>query len=325
MIKIESNSSKNLLAFSAGIDSTALFFILLNNNIPFDIAIVDYNIREQSKQEVLYAQELAKKYNKKCHLKEVTLESTSNFEKNAREIRYSFFEELIKENSYQTLFTAHQLNDKLEWFLMQLSKGAGLPEILGLNKEEKRALYTLKRPLLDISKDELKEFLIQNNISYFIDQSNYDKKYRRNLFREEFSNNFLLKYKEGVKNSFEYLQNDLDSLNIEQTPIYYKEELVIYKALKDDNINIRIIDKAVKKLGFLISSQTRKEILEKREVVISHKLSVSITANHIWISPYLTSTMNKDFKELCRVNKIPKNSRAYLSTLENYSEIIKSL
>ncbi|NLN13488.1 MAG: tRNA lysidine(34) synthetase TilS, partial [Arcobacter skirrowii] len=42
----EIKSSKNLLAFSAGVDSTALFFLLLNSNIPFDIAIVDYNIRE---------------------------------------------------------------------------------------------------------------------------------------------------------------------------------------------------------------------------------------------------------------------------------------
>ena len=51
-------SSKNLLAFSGGADSTALFFLLLENDIPFDIAIVDYAIREQSKEELLFAQEL---------------------------------------------------------------------------------------------------------------------------------------------------------------------------------------------------------------------------------------------------------------------------
>ena len=58
-------NSKNLLAFSAGVDSTALFFILLQNNINFDIAIVNYNIRKQSKEEVEYAQELAHKHNLK--------------------------------------------------------------------------------------------------------------------------------------------------------------------------------------------------------------------------------------------------------------------
>jgi tRNA(Ile)-lysidine synthase len=54
-------SSKNLLAFSAGVDSTALFYLLVQNDVQFDIAIVDYNIRSASKDEVSYARELADK------------------------------------------------------------------------------------------------------------------------------------------------------------------------------------------------------------------------------------------------------------------------
>ena len=56
--------SKNLLAFSAGVDSSALFFLLLKQNIPFDIAIVNYNVRVQSKDEVNYAKELIKQSEK---------------------------------------------------------------------------------------------------------------------------------------------------------------------------------------------------------------------------------------------------------------------
>lgn len=62
------NTSKNLLAFSSGVDSSALFFILLENNIPFDLAIVNYNTREESKNEIAYAKELTEKYNKKNFL-----------------------------------------------------------------------------------------------------------------------------------------------------------------------------------------------------------------------------------------------------------------
>ena len=65
-------NNKNLLGFSGGVDSSAMFFFLLNNNIDFDIAIVNYNLREQSKEEVKYAFELAKKYNKKIYLKEIS-------------------------------------------------------------------------------------------------------------------------------------------------------------------------------------------------------------------------------------------------------------
>ena len=58
LTSIKNQTTNNLLAFSGGVDSSALFFILLENNIPFDICIVDYGLREQSKLEVEYAYEL---------------------------------------------------------------------------------------------------------------------------------------------------------------------------------------------------------------------------------------------------------------------------
>ena len=67
--------SKNLLAFSSGVDSTALFFLLFEKNIPFDIAIVNYNMRIQSLDEVTYAKHLASKYNKQIFLKDVKIKS----------------------------------------------------------------------------------------------------------------------------------------------------------------------------------------------------------------------------------------------------------
>ena len=88
-------NQKNLLAFSAGVDSTALFFLLLEQNISFDIAIVNYNVRIQAMQEVAYARELALKYNKQIFIRDIKLENSSNFEKTARDIRYKFFEEII--------------------------------------------------------------------------------------------------------------------------------------------------------------------------------------------------------------------------------------
>ena len=92
----------NLLAFSAGVDSTALFFILIEEDIDFDIAIVNYNTRVQSQDEVKYAKYLAQKYKKKCFVKSVTLKS-SDFEKRARDERYSFFFQLCTQYKYDTI------------------------------------------------------------------------------------------------------------------------------------------------------------------------------------------------------------------------------
>ncbi|QKF74208.1 tRNA(Ile)-lysidine synthetase [Aliarcobacter faecis] len=305
-------NTKNLLAFSAGVDSTALFFLLLNSKTPFDIAIVNYNTREQSKEEVEYAKFLAQKYNKKIFIKDVKLETNSNFEKTARDIRYSFFEELIKDNSYEILITAHQLNDLFEWFLMQLSRGAGLVELLGMNEFEKKNEYSIFRPLLNISKDKLENFLKENHIKYFVDSSNCDEKYRRNYFRKHFSNNFLNEFKQGVTKSFEFLNNDLNSLNIKTEPIKKFEELEIFKNLQDDNLNLRVIDKSLKKRGFLLSNKERNEILKQKELTISHKINISITENYIFIAPKIEVIMSKEFKEFCRIKKIPQNIRAYI-------------
>ena len=304
--------SKNLLAFSAGVDSSALFFLLLKQNIPFDIAIVNYNVRVQSKDEVNYAKELALKYNKQIYIKDIKLESTSNFEKMARDIRYKFFEEIIDENSYETLITAHQLNDKLEWFLMQLTKGAGLVELIGFNEFEQKENYKVYKPLLEITKEELESFLKQENIKYFIDNSNFDEKYKRNYFRHNFSDKLLSEYTNGIKKSFKYLQDDINSLNIEITPIKNFNELEIYQNQKDNNLNIRIIDNSLKKRGFLLSSAQRKEIIKQKEITISHKINITLNEDFIWICPKIEINIDKKFKEFYRINKIPKNIRNYI-------------
>ncbi|MCT7577708.1 tRNA lysidine(34) synthetase TilS [Aliarcobacter butzleri] len=304
--------SKNLLAFSAGVDSSALFFLLLKQNIPFDIAIVNYNVRVQSKDEVNYAKELALKYNKQIYIKDIKLESTSNFEKTARDIRYKFFEEIIDENSYETLITAHQLNDKLEWFLMQFTKGAGLVELIGFNEFEQKENYKVYKPLLKITKEELENFLKQENIKYFIDNSNFDEKYKRNYFRHNFSDKLLNDYTNGIKKSFKYLQDDINSLNIEITPIKIFDELEIYKNQNDNNLNIRIIDNSLKKRGFLLSSAQRKEIIKQKEITISHKINITLNEDFIWICPKIEINIDKKFKEFYRINKIPKNIRNYI-------------
>lgn len=310
MITTEITTQKNLLAFSGGIDSTALFFLLLEQNIPFDIAIVNYNTRKQSKQEVVYALSLALKYKKQCFIHDVTLEH-SNFEHTARQVRYEFFEEIIEEYSYETLLTAHQLNDKLEWFFMQLSRGAGLSELLGLNAVLEKPNYTILRPLLEVSKSTLESYLQQHKIHYFHDESNEDISYKRNYFREEFCTKFIQEFEHGVQKSFQYLHNDLTSLDITHKPFFTYKELDVFKNLHDDNRNIRIIDMALKQKGYVLSCAQRNEIIKQKECVISNWV-IALHELGIFICPYSQTVMPKEFKELCREHKIVKKIRAYL-------------
>jgi tRNA(Ile)-lysidine synthase len=307
-------NTKNLLAFSAGIDSTALFFLLLENETFFDIAIVDYNQREQSKQEIQYAKDLAQKYNKKCFTTTYNEEKFS--EKLARDFRYDFFEQLVNENNYEVLLTAHQLNDKLEWFFMQLSKGAGAVELLGLEEKLQKENYTIYRPLLNYTKQELQEYLDSKNIKYFIDQSNFDEQYKRNHIRHNFSDKFLQEFKNGITKSFSYLQKDKNEL-LDIEILHHEKDLYIIKNQNSNLKNIRTIDQTLKKLGHLLTSKEKEEICDKKDVVIGHKWVVCIT-DKIYICPYMQTTIPKEKKEEYRTKKIPSKVRAYIYFLTTY-------
>ena len=150
-------AGKNLLAFSHGVDSTALFYLLDEAGVKFDLAIVNYNVRAQSKDEVDSARNLAAKFNKQIYAKSVRL-GASNFEHEARAARYEFFGQICRERGYENLILAHQFDDKFEWFLMQLGRGAGLSELLGMQELETREDYVIARPLLGVRKCELERF-----------------------------------------------------------------------------------------------------------------------------------------------------------------------
>lgn len=303
-------NKKNLLAFSAGIDSSALFFLLIENKIKFDIAIVDYGVRKQSKEEVLHAKALAKKHKLFCHHIKAPLFGT-HFEKQARDFRYGFFESLISVEGYDILLTAHQLNDQFEWLLMRLSKGAGTSELLGLEAVSTRENYTLVRPLLSYTKEELLSYLNTHQYPYFIDESNADDTFERNAFRKEFSDPLLAKYSEGIKRSFDYLRQDKARLESDFETQCSQKELRIIK-LHRLTTKAKAADLALKELGYLLSAAQRKEIEKENTLVIGGEWAIELQNNLLYIAPYVITDMPKKFKERCRVKKIPSKIRPYV-------------
>ena len=314
----------NLLAFSGGVDSSALFFLLLEEKIDFDIVIVNYQTRQQSDQEVAYAHILAKQYHKQCHLLTTSL-SDNNFEATARTIRYDFFEQLIKEYDYNNLITAHQLDDRVEWLLMQLSKGAGLYELLGSQSIEEKDNYSLVRPLLETTKSELREYLAMNDIQFFEDESNKDEKYKRNFFRHNLAAPLLKKYSSGIKKSFTYLDEDLSALHQDNSTVNNVDELYYINDAGSRRSTIIAVDKLLKKLGFLMRQGDKERLKECDEHVVGRKYVVSFQGNLCFISPYRNNEMSKEFKEQCRVLNVPIKLRPYLFDNSDAFEVVHGL
>ncbi len=295
---------RNLLAFSYGSDSSALFRFLVQKKIDFDLVMINYKTRKNSDLEEQKAKELALEFHKKIFIKSAPV-IKGNFEKEARDFRYDFFEKICLEQNYSNLILAHHLNDQLEWFLMQLSRGAGLAEILGMQEYEKRQNYTLLRPLLFTSKDEILSYLKENDIFYFQDESNENEKYFRNYIRKNFSNAFVSKFHQGLKRSFFYLDEDRKKL-------YDLESIKEIQGLMICPKNESLIAKAVKMKGLLLSAAQRKEFL-KGDCVLGGKIGIVYKDEKAIIFKYETcQKLPKEFKETCRIAKIPRLLRAYL-------------
>lgn len=303
---------KNLLAFSGGADSTALFFLLLKHNIPFDIAIVDYGVREQSKEEVAYAQKLAQTHNLRCHLLKAP-KIEQNFEAKAREIRYAFFEELIKEYGYDNLLTAHHLGDRFEWMLMQFCKGAGCAEIAGMQSIQNREFYKLVRPLLHLDKKELLAYLHANEKEYFEDESNLDEDIKRNSFRHNYSIPLLEKYLSGIKKSFDYIDEDRAEL-IDEIELESIDDFAYFKSSHNLRADIFTIDKYLKSRLYMLSASEREALKETSTVIVGRRFIVNQDRGFVFIAPYEKENIKMDerFKDECRVLKIEPKLRPYL-------------
>ena len=294
---------KNLLAFSYGSDSTALFYALVGQGIEFDMAMINYKMRAQSDEEERAAGDLAREFNKKIFVKTAP-KFDKDFQHQAREFRYEFFAEICAEFGYTNVLVAHHLNDRFEWFLRQFARGAGVVELLGMKECEKRPNFTLVRPFLNTPKAEILAFLQEKKVKFFVDESNENEKYERNFIRKHFAAPFLERFSAGAKKSFAYLEKDARAL--------CDDEIAEFKGILACANNESVIAKAAKQKGIVLSTKQRKE-LAKGDCVLSNKVGVVFVNEKALIFEYeICEKIPKKFKERYRKARTPKLLRAYL-------------
>lgn len=300
---------KNLLAFSGGIDSSALFFTLIQYKIPFEIAHVNYQTRAQSDIETAHIKALCQIHKIPCHVFTCKLPK-SNFEHRARSIRYAFFARVLRQQNLQILLSAHQLNDRLEWLLMRLLQGSGTLGLAGFSQREAWKEWELIRPFSKITKTNLQAFLDINSLPYFIDESNHDPSYLRNKIRHNFSDALLNLGASGIESSLDFLEIDAKIL---QGPKPQKLKKLWRINRRETPSPVGVIDKILKQEGILMS-QGQRQSLTCKDGVIANKFAVGWHEDFVGIAPYVKASMSKDFKEACRKAKIPPLLRPYMYT-----------
>lgn len=244
-----------VIGCSTGPDSMALFDMILKIREEYNLKIVcahvNHNIRKQSIEE----EEFLRNY---CLDKNVIFESMTidkygddNFHNEARNIRYDFFSKLVYKYHANYLMTAHHGDDLIETILMRIVRGSHLEGYSGFHKIVECDGYKIVRPLIYYTKSELEEYDIQNNVKYYIDDSNFKMKYTRNRYRKHVVP-FLKEEDKNVHKKFLKF-----SKNIEEASLYIKKERDKYlKKVTDTKTGYIKIDEFKE-----IDSYLQKEIL----------------------------------------------------------------
>lgn len=281
---------KSIVCCSGGVDSIVLFYLMLSVNKNFVVAHCNFKLRgEDSDGDEEFVKKLCKQnsiefYSKSFDTKKIKETSKSSIQMIARDLRYDFFDEISSRLNIKHILTAHHLNDSLESFLINISRGSGLDGLTGVPMLNGK----IKRPLVEFEKRDILEFATNKKLSWREDSSNKSNSYLRNKIRnkiipefDELEGNFL----KNFRNTLNYLK--MSNSLIHQKINELKSELLEYNK-NEVSLNIsdlEHIDKDsflyyfLRDYGFvdwdkilsLIDGESGKKIFSKSHVLFRHK------------------------------------------------------
>ena len=176
-----------LLAVSGGIDSMVLLYLCHQLNIDIRVAHCNFQLRgdESDKDEDFVKSQIEKLqipiFIKKFDTKYFAEKQKSSIQVVARNLRYDWFNTLLINNAFDYILTAHHLDDSLETFLINFTRGSGLDGFTGIPQQN----GTIVRPLLPFSRNEIEVFAKENNVEWREDSSNASDNYLRNKLRHD--------------------------------------------------------------------------------------------------------------------------------------------
>ena len=178
----KNKQNRLILGISGGVDSIVLLDILNQikdtHYLKISLIHINYGMQKKSNNAENLCFNLSSKYGFEITSKKITL-NKSNFESNAREARYNFFNKYSKKNNFDYILTAHHRDDQIETLHMKFLDNADWVSFLGIRKKYGNIL----RPMLDISKKDIYFYANQNKLKWIEDDSNKNLNYRRNYIR----------------------------------------------------------------------------------------------------------------------------------------------
>lgn len=275
-----SANDKVLLAVSGGVDSMVMFHLFLKSGYASAVAHCNFRLRgKDSDADENFVKNVCRKYGVEFHSKKFftgnfAVQKKISVQMAARELRYEWFDALCKKNGYAKVATAHHLDDSLETFLINFSRGTGISGFHSILEKNENIV----RPLLFASKDEILKYARRNKIKWREDKSNLEDDYLRNKIRHHvipvlkeinpsieitFSNSRLI-WKESEQLFREYIsvlkqqwvkkQNGIIKIDVSELKNHPSVKTLIWEILKEYNFN----PSASAKISSMLSSTGKK-------------------------------------------------------------------
>jgi len=308
---IFNSGNKLLLAISGGVDSVVLLHLLVNTGYNVAVAHVNFNLRgADSKADLKFTEQLAQQFEVAFYATQFDTETYAkqnqiSIQMAARDLRYSWFEEIRLKDDFDFIATAHHQDDNLETILLNLTKGTGLKGLRGiLPKNDK-----IVRPLLPFTKQQLVNYAEAQQLKWREDASNQSVKYQRNKIRLEVipilktinpqllnnlqKNTRYLRetehiYQDGLQFHFKRWVEQrgdeiyLPILKIKKTKGF---ATVLYEYLKDYGFNgdqvVQIIDSFESEPGKQFLSPTHQLIKDRKFLILAKKTTPNKTLHLI--------------------------------------------
>ncbi len=177
-----------LVAVSGGCDSMVLLDLLIK--APYSVMVyhLDHQLREDSHLDAALVKEYCDGHNVIVKLRQADIAGLAkaqgkSIETCARDYRYRELQEIAEENGIEYICSAHHQDDQVESILMHQLRGAGKHGLVGMRAQRELGSVRLVRPLLNITRDELRSYAKINNVPWREDTSNEDLRYFRNHLR----------------------------------------------------------------------------------------------------------------------------------------------
>jgi tRNA(Ile)-lysidine synthase len=237
---------KVLLAVSGGIDSMVMTNLFLRTEYKFGIAHCNFNLRsDESKGDEEFVKDYAINRDIPFHIKRFDTKSYAlrngiSIQMAARELRYNWFESVLLKHGYSSIALAHNLNDNIETFLINLARGTGITGLTGIKPLSKNLI----RPLLFATRQAITEYSYEYEVPFREDSSNAETKYVRNKIRH-----LLLPLFKEINPSIESTLNEtiLRVNEINEIYVNFISEIRSKITIKRGNITAIRIDELQKK------------------------------------------------------------------------------